>query len=120
MWIRRGTCSFQMFLISLKLTTNVIRKTVDKVKNTVRKIVKKPQKQYRTVTVNTYVKHGLTLDIGHADITIGEKTYSYGRYDQPTIKSLGMRGEGVMVTGPGDKINSASLEKGRKRSLIMN
>ena len=96
-----------------KTTTNVIRKTVDEVKNAVCKIVKKPQKQYPTVTVNTYVKHEITLDVGHVDITIGEKTYSYGRYDQSTIKSLGIRGDGVMVTGPGDKINSASLEKGR-------
>lgn len=66
------------------------------------------------VHFNVYLKPGNPLDIGHGDISIGDTTYTYGRYDiSATWGPMGMMGDGVLEVGPRQLFIYDQLAKGR-------
>ena len=69
------------------------------------------------VYFNVYLRPGSIFDVGHTDISIGDTTYTYGRYDtNATWGSFGMCGDGVLAKGPRELFIEEQVAKGRSVS----
>lgn len=78
------------------------------------KIVKDNVEKKVEIHVYVHMKYPVADMFGHVDFAIDGINYTYGNYDESTLKWMNNRSEGVLIVAPNEKYLEVSVQKFRK------